>query len=295
MMDIGCRFGILVMRFLCLTLLACWLLTVTSHSEDKYPKKYLLLSGEVNVTAVYTLQGGEPQEGPDGGARYIGRVTIHVAREDKSYDVTYDPLSSDPPDKAIEEIRKGVGWKEGYLFVPSSCGTGNAWKCHTDVAFAVKQGNLVKLGYFSGGLHPWRPGPGGSYVNGYFYDVFDWLEVNPLTGHATAPPFFKVMKEDDGLVFADLDRTWGYNVEYYKKACDDIDDYIKTYGGNVHEWASIVSSLLLCAALAKYCDRQPEPDLAMRQAKDLLPEKEFRVFEDLIERRVVKGNTPVKH
>jgi hypothetical protein len=285
----------LIVRLLCLTLLACSLLTGTSHSDDTYPKKYLLLSGEVNVTAVYTLQGGEPQEGPEGDPRYIGDVIIRVARGDKAYEVSYSPLATDPPDKAIEEIRKGVGWKGGYLFVPSSCGIGTAWKCHTEVAFAVRQGNLVKLGYLRGGLHPWRPGPGGSYVNGFFYDVFDWLEINPFTGHAGAPFFFKVLKENDGVVLADLDQTWGYNMGDYKKAFDDIDNHITKYGGDFEESDRVVYSLLLCAALAKYCDRQPEFDLAMRQAKYLLSDKEFRVFEDVIQRRVVKGNTPQKN
>ncbi|MEW6111913.1 MAG: hypothetical protein AB1664_07270 [Thermodesulfobacteriota bacterium] len=293
-MGRGWRYCLPLGRLLCLTLLTYSLLIGTSLAQYKYIQKAVLLSGEVDVTVTYALRGQEWDESLP-GPRYWGDVTIHVTRGDISFEVPYLSLSRTSPNGVIEGIRESTGWKDGYLFIPSECGGGTSWRCETEYVFAVRQGKLIKVGEFAVTMGPNTPGLGSSYAHGFFYDVWGRLEANPFTSHASAPFFFMVMKEEDGVLAPDLDRTWEHNRETYKEKLEFIRHYDRGKPSDDTRRQSLASSLLLCAALAKYCDRQPELDLAMRQAKYLLPDKEFGVFQDLIERRVVKGNTPQKN
>ena len=95
--------------------------------------------------------------------------------------VTMAPLK-----KALAVQKKHITWKGPYLLVRSECGGGNAWRCDRDAIFAARSGQLIQLGEVYAGS---RTTSYQSYRNGYFGDVYDKLENNALTGHATAPFF----------------------------------------------------------------------------------------------------------
>ena len=98
--------------------------------------------------------------------------------------------------------------KGPYLFVRLECGGGNAWRCDRDAIFTERSGRLVKLGEVYAGSRntSYRP-----YRDGCFWDVYDKLENNALTGHATAPFLWIALDEERGYLKANLPRTWKRN------------------------------------------------------------------------------------
>jgi hypothetical protein len=86
--------------------------------------------------------------------------------------------------EALAVQKKHTRWKGTYLFVRSECGGGNAWRCDRDAIFTARSGRLVQLGEVYAGA---RNTSYRSYRNGCFWDVYDKLENNALTGRATAP------------------------------------------------------------------------------------------------------------
>lgn len=159
MTCIAWRLRMLIFQILTLVFLSATLLIGTSYCvDDRHTHIFRLLSGKVNVTAVYDFSvrdEGDKHHLPS----YYGVVTIYIMRDDTKFEVTYYPISVDPPQEVIDLIRKSTGWKDWYLFVPSSCGTGNAWKCDTEHVFMVKNGKLIKLGSLKGGLDVDTTGP----------------------------------------------------------------------------------------------------------------------------------------
>ena len=182
----------------------------------------------------------------------------------------------DPP---LTYLRKLTRWQDGFLFVPSACGTGNAWRCRTDFVFAVRNGDLICIG----NLAPYKESEGHwlTYENGLFYDVYDGLELNELVSHAESPLFGMVMTEQSGRFVADLDRTWELNKNYYDRCLADINQYLEGGGGASEPYRGVVSSLLHNAALARYCDREKELDKSLSQAKCMLSAQDFDVFRGL--------------
>jgi hypothetical protein len=175
----------------------------------------------------------------------------------------------------VESLRRQIGWKDGVLFVPHSCGGGNAWRCNLQLLYRIDDGKLVELGAVKAGLegHP----IGNNLVDGYIEDDFDLLENNSLTSHAAAPGFTIVLRITPKGLVVDAERTWERNIFDYRAneerlgcegpGCELIVD--------PEERASMA---LHMAALAKYTDRDDELAVALALAEKTLDPAGFEAL-----------------
>jgi hypothetical protein len=125
---------------------------------------------------------------------------------------------------------------DGYLFVPASCGGGNAAKCEGWQVFSTRAG-LHWLGNITG---LWNGQQAVPYKDGVFYDTGDVLEINDLLNHAQSPRYVMAYAEKDGQFSFDASRSWDLNAEQYKASQDDA------------------PGLLFRAGLAKLCAKTAE-------------------------------------
>lgn len=170
--------------------------------------------------------------------------------------------------------------KGPYLFVRLECGGGNAWRCDRDAIFTERSGRLVKLGEVYAGSRntSYRP-----YRDGCFWDVYDKLENNALTGHATAPFLWIALDEERGYLKANLPRTWKRNFGSYRKNRAEIDTLIRGKGDKSSRIRRLSEVILSNAVLAAYCGRDNEVAEMKRIAKDRLPQASFKLFLDMLE------------
>ena len=116
-------------------------------------------------------------------------------------------------DDAVADVRKAVGWKGSYLFVATSCGSGNSWKCSSEAVFMVKSGRLVGLGSLAGR----ETGRFGTCRRGgWFMDYETDFEFNDLTSHATAPGFDLLLVQRGGKLVGERDSTWKLNAARFR-------------------------------------------------------------------------------
>jgi hypothetical protein len=125
---------------------------------------------------------------------------------------------------------------DGFLFVPASCGGGNAAKCEGWELFST-QGGLKWLGNISGKWDGQRAVP---YEAGLFYDTGDMLEINDLLNHAQSPRYVMAYSFKDGALQFETEKTWALNADQYKASQDDA------------------PGLLFRAGLAKLCGKTAE-------------------------------------
>jgi len=72
--------------------------------------------------------------------------------------------------------KKDIYWKGNYLFLATAESNGNSSKCYTTQVFTLRNNKLIHLGYlFSDAA---------DYKNGFFYDLYNKLELSTLTSHA---------------------------------------------------------------------------------------------------------------
>lgn len=281
--DLTCH----VICLLVLTM-ALWLaMGCPCHCEQRVTNLEVeILPGPVNVKAKYKSSGIEQY---DGRPRYYGEITTSVAAGDQEYTVSYWPISVYSPDEAIEQVRKGVGWKDDYLFVPSSCGSGNAFNCDTEHVFAMRDGALVKIGEFVGNFNFRAPAPGRTYGAGHFYDIY--VVGHPYLPRAELPIYSIAMKDENGRLVPDVEWAWENNFKEYGRRFENIQRHIDQQGANKAKWRDVLPDLLYCGGLANYCERQPELDLIMERAKALLPSEVFDGLKPTID-SVVPGVSP---
>lgn len=147
--------------------------------------------------------------------------------------------------------------KDGYLFVPASCGGGNASKCRGWQAFALKP-KLRWLGNFTG---RWDGSNVSVYDQGVFYDTGDMLEINDLLNHSQSPRYAMAYTDagEGGLAFQS-EKTWQLNAEAYKGV-----------GGDA-------PGLLYKAGLAKLCGKNAELRAQLKESDRVLNPKGRELF-----------------
>ena len=157
---------------------------------------------------------------------------------------------------------------------------GNAWRCDRDAIFTAKSGHLVQLGEVYAGSRntSYRP-----YRDGCFWDVYDKLENNSLTGHATAPFFWMALDEKGGHLRANITRTWKRNFDSYRKNRAEIDALITGKGDRSSRIRRLSEIILSNAVLAAYCGRDNEVVEIKRIAEDHLPQESFKLFLGILE------------
>jgi hypothetical protein len=227
--------------------------------------RYTLLEGEVTVGADVLEDGfwiaRIKVRGPGAayGSETYGFETEHQRKSD-----------------FVNGLRAQTGWKDGVLFVPHSCGGGNAWRCNLQLLYKVVDGKLIELGSVQAGLEG-QP-VGSNLVDGFIEDDFDLLENNSLTSHAAAPGFTIVLQVTADSLVVDADRTWERNVFDYRAneerlgcegpGCELIVD--------PQERASMA---LHMAALAKYTGRDAEYAQALALAEKALDPASFEALQ----------------
>ena len=245
-------------------------------------KQFNILSGKVNVQAnLFTYEGWDVNESP-----YDFEILVTYGK--KHFKISSIIIGVKNIDEAVSRIKESTGWKDNYLFVPSECGGGNAWRCNTEHVFAIRQVQLVRIGETISDDGK----PGSSYKNGFFYDVYDRLEVNSLTSHVDSPIIDIVMKEMGDRFIVDLERTWHENLDKYKRNLEEIRRVKISRGkkqSSIEEF--LIAPVLFNAALAKYCRHQKEFEDSFQEAKTSFGEYKFRIFENILA-RVVPGEVP---
>jgi len=253
-----------------------------SNVKSFRSEPFNILSDRVNVQAIL-IESETPLE-----LYFFDIVVTHDRRQFK----TFTGIMARDIKEAVSSLKKSVGWKGNYLFVTEDCGGGNIWRCYVEHVFAIRQGQLIYIG--SVVQQDLDNKPGSCYRNGYFFDIYDRLEDNDLTSHASAPAIHIVTKEKGGRFIVDLERTWRENLSQYKQNLEDIKglkDEKYDYGKDSVERYQTPERVLFNAVLAKYCRRQGELMQAMKEAKSILKEVDFIKLEVILN-KVVPGELP---
>jgi len=260
------------------TIILCIVESAWSVKQILY-KQFNILSGRVNVQAnLFAYEGWDVKESP-----YDFEILVTYGK--KQFRISSIIIGVRNIDEAVSQIKESTGWKDNYLFVPSECGGGNAWRCNTEHVFAIRQDQLVRIGETRSDDGK----PGSSYKNGYFYDVYDRLEENGLTSHVDSPIIDLVMKEKGGRFIVDLERTWHENLYKYERNLEEIRRVNISRGdkqSSIEEF--LIAPVLFNAALAKYCHHQKEFEDAIQEAKSNFRIDKFQIFEEILT-KVVPG------
>lgn len=212
------------------------------------------------------------------------RVTLNEVRNPERDYSTYQtrvsggPIevcwSSGPFGLSNREIRKDLGRViaiDGYLFVPSSCGGGNASKCQGYQAFATSP-KLHWLGNITG---RWDGSNVIPYENGEFYDTGDMLESNDLLAHYESPRYAMAYQDLGGQLRFNAERTWTLNAPRYAEAPADS-----------------AAGLLYRAGLAKLCGKSAELRATQAAADKILNPKGRQLFKSSLAKVPTKNVQP---
>jgi len=263
------------------TIIPCIVESVWSAKQFLY-KQFNILSDRVNVQAnLFTYEGWDVKESP-----YDFEIAVTYGK--KQFKISSIIIGVRNIYEAVSQIKESTGWKDNYLFVPSECGGGNAWRCNTEHVFEIRQDQLVRIGETRSDDGK----PGSSYKNGYFYDVYNRLEVNSLTSHVDSPIIDIVMKEIGGRFIVDPERTWHENLDKYKRNLEEIRRVKISRGkkqSSIEEF--LIAPVLFNAALAKYCRHQKEFEDAIQEAKSNFRGDKLQIFLDVLT-KVVPGELP---
>jgi hypothetical protein len=162
-----------------------------------------------------------------------------------------------PKEEMIPSLRKIIGWREGYLFVRTDPG-GNAWRNYCDQVFVLHNGQLVHLGKVAVSFQE-KEILGPSYRHGRFFDVFDGLEFNAYTCHASAPRFATVLQNQDGFTVL-TNEVWQINqptFRHHLRMLSRLAPDFRTHA-DINEGYDVRAPLLWNATLAWYCSRRAE-------------------------------------
>ncbi|HUO58653.1 MAG TPA: hypothetical protein VMV05_10810 [bacterium] len=169
------------------------------------------------------------------------------------------------PGEARDELARLTGIKEGYLFVPESCGGGNAWRCEVEHIYH-SEGGLREVGTAIRNVN--AQGPGECLKDGFFRDVFNALEITPFTAHYASPAFELYRKDDGRRLSLDLAETWKRNRWRY----EDYANRLQPTADPAKKEA-LRSNFLGALALSGLCGKTAEWNGAIRQGRRVLGKK----------------------
>lgn len=213
-------------------------------------------------------------------------VAVYVRYKKQGFVFRNELMESDI-DQAATVEKRCTEWKEPYLFVYSTCGGGNAWRCDGFQLFKMSGERIAYLGEIAS-IGSDDPKP--AFDGKYFRMVYDRLEGNALTSHAGAPSFFLMIVDEDGKLKANLDATWSVNAAEYERNRQAIAE-AKAKGAEMktrEREFEATPLILFNAALAKYCGKKAELSQIMQTAKrDLAGDQYSLLVKEL--RRVKPG------
>jgi hypothetical protein len=270
--------GIWVLAFTGITLLSVE--SILAENKPKQKTGFEILSGKIEVIAIYKpppkRHWRAEKEELEGSPVNAPAFDIIVKAKDTSFSISTLPFGGiRNVEDGVSQIKEGIKWKSEYLFVLSECGGGNAWRCNAAQVFTIRGDQLIHIGSVAS---PYES----TYQNDLFYDIYDRLEVNPLTSHAAAPSITTVMREVNGHFVVDRDLTWEKNQQRYEenmKIIESADDRTAEIKDRDERF---IAAILFNAALAKYCDRTEELGSFVRRAQVTIDEDRFRLFKEVL-------------
>ena len=171
------------------------------------------------------------------------RTSTHITEYER------DPAS-------VARQRALMGWKGDYLFIHQVCNALDEWRCAVDQVFTRDGAKLVYLGSVESGA---CTVPGCSYDGDTFTDLYDGLQINPVSGQVDAPPLRIARRIRDGRFVTDLDRSWELNKATYAAslACLDVVAQ-KGFAAPCEKGMKPWPALVFAAKLTHYTGRKAE-------------------------------------
>jgi len=133
------NFGLTLLILVFFTIPPCIVESVWCAKQFVY-KQFNILSGKVNVQVnLFAHEGWDVNEGPYD-------FEILVTYDKKQFKISSIIIGVRNIDEAVSQIKESTGWKDNYLFVPSECGGGNAWRCNIEHIFTTRESQLIRIG-----------------------------------------------------------------------------------------------------------------------------------------------------
>ncbi len=105
-------------------------------------------------------------------------------------------------------------WRGDYLFVRQQCASFGKWRCVVDQVFTRQAKTLLHIGAVESSACE-SPGCGYDEKSGQFTDIYDGLEVNPVSGQTDSPPIRISRRNANGTLKTDVDASWNLNQAAY--------------------------------------------------------------------------------
>ena len=222
-------------------------------------KQYTIMKDSVDVEATIDTEGGD-----DPALKRIFEINLNISRGKDNYNCETVCEDCDSLDDVLDKLKESIAWKGKYLFVPTSCGSGNAWRCDIMQIFMMSNDRLIKVGEAEIDTDKEE------YKVGKFHDIYDKLESNDLTCHADAPGFDIVMYENNGTMVANLTETWEKNQERYKENQSLLAGIARDSNAVSVDDLTKLPPLLYNSVLSKYCQKQDDLNRCSILANQLL-------------------------
>jgi hypothetical protein len=175
---------------------------------------------------------------------------------------------------------KAATHSEGeYLFIDSYNG-GNGWRSQKRNIFAIRNGELVRLGDIASDIDGVPPELKRQLHDAQrFLDVDDQLETNRLTSHAGAPSILVALNEQDGKLTYDPAWCWRLNAAEYKNQADRLaaTALAPASSATAEAWLSV-------AVIDKYCSRVAQLRHDLNGAGASLPSGDYHTLLSLIDK-----------
>lgn len=246
-----------------------------------------LLSGDISVSARLI----ESEEAVGNQSPYY-EFLIVISDKERRYEAGTGFWANDWAD-AVNTIKNSVKQKGGYTFVRHECAGGNAWRCYTEGVFTTRQGQLQYIGDIIGDEE--KGTVGNNYSNGLFRDIYDKLEGNTLTDHASSPSLEIFSRNRNDRLDVDLETTWQRNLERFQQGkvvwnqlpskADMTEE--ESYDAKI----TILPTLLEQAVIAKYCERIDEMEEVLRMADQSFSEDVMINFRAILD-KIIPGELP---
>lgn len=250
-------------------------------AEPSPQREFTILKNLVPVTA----RAAEAPMGPPFD------LDLCVRYKDDRFRLTTSILAAGTIPEAIRQQKRYTGWKGPYVFVRTSCGGGNRWRCTREEVFRVRNGHLVHLG--SVFARPDDP-PGSSFQGGRFVDLYNKFEMNDLTGHADAPAPWLVLYEKRGRFCVDVPGTWQKNRTEFQRNHKLVHAFMsaKKRVGDKDRFDT-TGALLFNAVLSKYCSKTEYLKELGAAAERALDKEQLCIFLEIVS-QVVPGELPAQ-
>ena len=179
-------------------------------------------------------------------------------------------------------LQRNLSWAPPYLFIREANPHRDASRAVVDHVFRCTNGVVHRLGTLAAPSGP----PGSQHENGRFQDVYDRLEFSSLAAPQRGPTFPIVLRDVYGRFRVDADATWALSQSRFQERLAAVQAHALAATSNVQAALPrpvaseriAQADTLFCLALARYCDRSREFDLALNAARTFI-----RPLQDLLD------------